>query len=122
VVVGTLLFIDKGSPDYHFDPGAFTLSPLVVWPTPLAIAALLGFVAWKVASSRRARVVAGQQGLVGEEGEALSEVGPQGGEVFVHGEYWRARAAQPLPRGARVRVTAVDGLLLTVVEAGRRAG
>jgi membrane-bound serine protease (ClpP class) len=119
VVVGTLLFIDRSSPEYHFDPGAFTLSPLVVWPTPLALAGLLGFVAWKVASSRRAPLQAGPQGLLGEAGEALSDLGPAGGEVFVHGEYWRARAAEPVPRGARVRVTAVDGLVLTVVaEAG----
>jgi membrane-bound serine protease (ClpP class) len=115
VLVGTLLFIDKSSPDYRFDPGAFTLSPLVVWPTPLALAALLAFVAWKIASSRRGRLVLGPQGLMQEAGEALSEIGPQGGEVFIHGEYWRARAAEPIPRGARVRVAAIDGLVLTVV-------
>ncbi|HET9597148.1 MAG TPA: nodulation protein NfeD [Anaeromyxobacteraceae bacterium] len=115
VVVGTLLFIDKSSPDYHFDPAAFTLSPLVVWPTPIALAAVLGFVAWKVGSSRREPLRLGPQGLVGEVGEALSEIGPAGGEVFVHGEYWRAESASPLPRGARVRVSAVSGLVLTVV-------
>ena len=119
VVVGTLLFIDRSSPDYHFDPAAFTLSPWVVWPTPVAIAGLLGFVGWKIASSRRGRLFTGAPGLVGEEGEAMSEVGPDGGQVFVHGESWRARAAAPVPRGARVRVTAVEGLLLTVVEAAR---
>ncbi|BDG07252.1 NfeD family protein [Anaeromyxobacter paludicola] len=115
VAVGTLLFIDKGSPDYRFDPAAFSLSPLVVWPTPLAVCGLMLFVAWKVVRSRRERLQAGAPGLVGERGEALSEVGPGGGEVFVHGEYWRAFAAAPLPRGARVRVVAVDGLRLTVV-------
>jgi membrane-bound serine protease (ClpP class) len=121
VLVGTLLFIDKSSPEYHFDPAAFTLSPLVVWPTPLAMAGLLAFVAYKVASSRRTRLVAGFQGLVGEVGEALSEVGPAGGEVFVHGEYWRARAEEPIASGARVRVAAVDGLVATVVPAPGRA-
>ena len=120
ILVGTLLFIDKSSPEYRFDPAAFTLSPVVVWPTPLALAALLGFVAWKVASSRRGRLVIGSQGLVREEGEALGDVGPKGGEVFVHGEYWQARSDEPIPRGTRVRVTAVNGLVLTVV-ADRRA-
>jgi len=114
VLVGTLLFIDKGSPDYRFDPGAFQLSPLVVWPTPIALSALLAFVAWKVVASRRGRLTSGAPGLVGERGEALSDVGPQGGEVFVHGEYWRARADRPLPRGTRVRVTAVEGLSVRV--------
>jgi membrane-bound serine protease (ClpP class) len=115
MVVGTLLFIDRSSPDYQFDPATFTLSPLVVWPTPIAMAAMLGFVAWKVGSSRRAPLKLGPQGLLGEEGETLTEVGPAGGEVFVHGEYWKAESAQPLPRGARVRVSAVKGLVVTVV-------
>jgi membrane-bound serine protease (ClpP class) len=117
ILVGTLLFIDRSSPDYRFDPAAFTLSPLVVWPTPLALAALLGFVAWKVASSRRTPLRLGGPGLVDEVGEALSDIGAAGGEVFVHGEYWRARSAEPIPRGARVRVTAVEGLVVTVVAA-----
>lgn len=112
--IGTLLFIDRGSPDYQFDPAAFTLSPVVVWPTPVVLVAILGFVAWKVVRSRKGRLVAGQQGLLGETGEAITEVGPEGGEVFVHGEYWRARASGRLPKGTRVRVAAVDGLTVTV--------
>ena len=115
ILVGTLLFIDKTSPEYRFDPGAFALSPLVVWPTPIALAALLGVMAWKVGASRRRRLVLGPQGLVNEVGSALSDLGPDGGEVFVHGEYWRAKAGEAIPRGSRVRVVAVDGLLLTVV-------
>jgi len=118
IAVGTLLFIDKSSPEYHFDPGAFTLSPVVVWPTPIAISALLAFVAFKVVRSRRGRLVAGAPGLVGEEGEALSGVGPEGGDVFLHGEYWKARADSPIPRGARVKVVAVEGLTATVVATG----
>jgi len=115
IVVGTLLFIDRTSPEYRFDPAAFTLSPLVVWPTPIALSALLLFVAWSIVRSRRARLVAGAQGLVGEGGEALSDIGPGGGEAFVHGEYWKAQAGAPIPKGARLRVTAVDGLTVTVV-------
>jgi membrane-bound serine protease (ClpP class) len=114
LVIGTLLFIDRDAPDYHFDPEAFRMSPLVVWPTPLVLAGLVAFVGWKVVGSRRARLVIGAQGLVGEAGEALGDVGPDGGNVFVHGEYWKARSAQPIAPGTRVRVVAVDGLLLTV--------
>lgn len=115
LVIGTLLFIDRDAPDYHFDPEAFQMSPVVVWPTPIVLAGLVAFVGWKVVGSRRARLVAGPQGLIGETGEVLRELGPDGGEVFVHGEYWKARSAEPIPRGARVRVVAVDGLLVTVV-------
>jgi len=114
IVVGTLLFIDKSSAEYRFDPEGLTLSPVVVWPTPIALAALLGFVAWKVARSRRERLVVGAAGMVGLVGEVTSEVGPDRGEVFVHGELWAARSRSVLPRGAAVTVRSVDGLLLEV--------
>ncbi|HET7754176.1 MAG TPA: nodulation protein NfeD [Anaeromyxobacteraceae bacterium] len=114
LVIGTLLFIDRDAPDYQFDPEAFQMSPIVVWPTPIVLAGIVAFVGWKVVGSRRARLVAGAPGLVGESGEALGDVGPEGGMVFVHGEYWSARSAQPIPKGARVRVVAVDGLVTTV--------
>jgi membrane-bound serine protease (ClpP class) len=118
IVIGTLFFIDRSSPDYHFDPGALSLSPWVVWPTPIALAALLGFMAFKIAGARRAPLQLGVAALVGAPGEALSDVGPAGGEVFVHGEYWQARSEAPIPKGARVRVAAVQGLTVTVVAAG----
>jgi len=118
LVLGTMLFIDESAPAYRFDPGAFQMSPLVVWPTPIALVALLGFVAWKVVGSRKNRLVSGAQGLLGEAGDALGAVGPAGGEVFVHGEYWRARSSGPLAPGSRVRVVGVDGLVLLVEPEG----
>lgn len=117
IVLGSAFFIDRSSPDYQFDPSTFTVSPWIVWPTPLVLAAVLGFLAWKVAAVRRAPQQLGAGALVGAEGTALDELGPAGGQVFVHGEYWQARSAAPIPKGARVRVAAIDGLTLTVVAA-----
>jgi membrane-bound serine protease (ClpP class) len=117
LVLGTAFFIDRASPDYQFDPATFSVSPWIVWPTPIVLAGVLGFMGWKVARSRRAPLQLGAPALVGSEGVALGEVGPAGGQVFVHGEYWQARCASPIPAGARVRVAAVDGLTLTVVAA-----
>jgi membrane-bound serine protease (ClpP class) len=117
IVLGTAFFIDRASPEYQFDPGTFTVSPWIVWPTPLVLAGVLGFLGWKVAASRRMPQQLGAAALVGAEGRALSVVGPASGEVFVHGEYWQARSGTPIPQGARVRVAAVEGLTLTVVAA-----
>ena len=117
ILLGTLFFVDKASPDYQFDPGALDLSPWVVWPTPIAMAAVLGFIAWKVGALRRKVPALGVPALLGARAETLSGVGPGGGEVFLHGEYWQARSASPIPAGAQVRVTAVDGLTVTVVVA-----
>ena len=52
---------------------------------------------------------------MGERGTALTDVG-QEGRVFVHGEYWNARAALPIRKGAQVRVTRVRDLVLDVEE------
>jgi len=54
--------------------------------------------------------------IVGAEGVALSTgVGPEGGQVRVAAEQWRAVApGGPIPGGARIRVTSLDGLVLTV--------
>ncbi len=117
IVIGTAFFIDRASPDYQFDPGTFTISPWIVWPTPILLGGILGFMAWKVASARRAPLQLGAPALVGAEGVALDDIGPAGGQAFVHGEYWQARSAALIPKGARVRVVAVDGLTLTLVAA-----
>ncbi len=120
VVVGTLFFVDRSSPDYHFDPATFTISPWIVWPTPLALAVIFGFMAWKVAGARRAPLQIGAAALLDAEGHALADIGPASGEAFVHGEYWRARSAAPIPKGARVRVVGVDGLTVVVVAAAEK--
>jgi membrane-bound serine protease (ClpP class) len=117
-VLGTLFFVDRSSPEYQFDPGALSISPWVVWPTPIVLAVVLGFMAWKIARGRRAPLQIGSAALVGAPGEALSDIGPASGEAFVHGEYWQARSAAPIPKGALVRVTAIEGLVVTVVAEG----
>lgn len=115
LVAGTLFFIDTDSPGRWFDPGALALSPWVVWPTPVALAGVLGFMAFKVARGRSLPLQLGAPALLGARGEALSDVGPAGGEVFVHGEYWQARADAPIARGGRVRVVGVESLTVKVV-------
>jgi membrane-bound serine protease (ClpP class) len=113
LVVG-MLFLVKSSGSPTFDPGALRVSPWVVWPTPIALAAVFGFMGWKVARGRRIPLQLGSPALLGAPAEALSDVGPEGGEVFLHGEYWRARSRTAIPRGTRVRVVAVEGLVVTV--------
>jgi len=122
LAIGALFFIDRSSAEYRFDPALLTLSPWVVWPTPLALAGLLGFVGWKVARSRQEKLRVGAPGMIGEVGQVTSQVGPDSGEVFVHGELWAARAPQPLAPGSAVRVREVRGLVLHVEAAPSRHG
>ena len=122
LAIGTLFFIDRSSAEYRFDPALLTLSPWVVWPTPLALAAILGFVGWKVARTRQEKLRVGAPGMLGEVGEATSDIGPDAGEAFVHGELWAARSVHPIPRGTAIRVRELRGLVLHVEAAPGRHG
>ncbi|MCG8603995.1 nodulation protein NfeD [bacterium] len=59
------------------------------------------------------KVTTGTEGLVGENGLAQSKISPEG-NVTVHGEIWKATSDQVIKKGDRVRVVAVDGLILKV--------
>lgn len=59
------------------------------------------------------KVSTGYEGLVGEEGEAITDISPKG-KVFIKGEIWDAHSSENIPKGARVRVTRASGLKVEV--------
>lgn len=64
--------------------------------------------------AQRRKPTTGEQGIVGETGEAMTDLAP-GGHVKVHGEIWAALALDPpLAKGSRVVVASVAGLTLSV--------
>jgi membrane-bound serine protease (ClpP class) len=74
---------------------------------------LFGF-GFTVALQARERIRSQQVGLVGLTGEARSDIDPEGG-VVVKGAVWRARSANgKIPKGTKVRVRGIDGLVLRV--------
>jgi len=71
--------------------------------------------------ARRNKVETGSEGMIGIIGSAVTELAPAG-KIFVHGEYWDAVAVKPVTAGARVRVTAIDKLKLTVEPVAEQTG
>ncbi len=63
--------------------------------------------------ARRAKVVTGEQGLVGAIGEARTDIDPEG-KVFVLGELWNAHSSTRVKLGDHVVVRKVKGLELEV--------
>lgn len=63
--------------------------------------------------AREGPVVSGQEQLVTSRGRALEDFHDVG-QVRVHGEIWNARTRTPVRAGQAIRVTAMDGLTLTV--------
>ncbi|RYZ37820.1 MAG: nodulation protein NfeD [Myxococcaceae bacterium] len=116
LILGGVFLVDRLEPGWFVEP-SFRLSWAVMLPTALVLAGAAAFVAYRSAQTRRLPQLGGDAGLVGEAGTALGPVTPSGGEVFVHGERWRAVSFTPIHEGARVVVRAVEGLTLTVAEA-----
>jgi membrane-bound serine protease (ClpP class) len=55
------------------------------------------------------RPLGGKEGLVGEEGRAMSDIHAEG-KVLIHGEYWSATSDVPVAKGARVRLIKIENL------------
>ena len=84
-------------------------STALIVAVTLALGGAWAFGISKAIAARRSPVAVGPQEIVGMEG-----VVREGGLVAIHGELWRARAAQPLRLGQRVTVDRLDGLTLEV--------
>jgi membrane-bound serine protease (ClpP class) len=68
---------------------------------------------------RGQKVETGVQTMIGATGEVTEQLAPTG-MVRVLGELWQAHSSDDLAPGARVRVVAVDGLMLEVEAADAR--
>src|SRR5439155_19770694 len=108
VVFGSMILMDSSSPELQ-------LSLRVVLPVVLGFSAIAVFLVRLGVAVHRQAPVTGDTAMVGEVGEALTPIEPeQPGRARTHGEIWQAVSTEPIAEGARVRVTRVDGLTLTV--------
>ena len=105
-VVGSVMLIDTDVPGFGVPV------PLIVGITVASAAFVISVMALALRARRRP-VVSGRENLIGAVGEVLSADGGEGW-ARVQGETWRVKGASTLKAGDRVKVTAVDGLILTV--------
>jgi membrane-bound serine protease (ClpP class) len=82
-------------------------------PTILLIGGFFVIVSTLAFRAYRSKPKSGMEGLMGEIGLVKERIDPEG-LIFVHGEYWRARAKERIDLGERVEVEAADGLVLKV--------
>jgi len=82
-----------------------------------ASAGFLILVVGMLVRSRRRAVVTGREEMLGATGEALGDFDAEGW-ARVHGEQWKVRTSRPVRRGQKLRVTAMEGLVLSVEPQG----
>jgi membrane-bound serine protease (ClpP class) len=117
--IGGAVSLVLGSMMLTRDMPDVALGASVVLPVAIGFSAIFLFLGRLALRAQRRPAVSGAEGMRGALGVAVSPVAPGGaGHVAVHGETWRATSAQPIASGDRVRVTAIEGLTLTVVPVG----
>lgn len=114
MVLGAMLLVDSPVPEMRIQ-----LSVAVGVALPFAAIAVL--LTTLVLRARRARVVTGSEGMIGEIGTTVGVLSPAG-KVFVHGTYWDAVSVSAVPDGVPVKVTAVDRLTLRVQPLSQQPG
>jgi len=117
---GIVAFIAGGLMLIETDVPGFGIPLVAILTVALASAALIIVVGGMALRARKRAVVSGVEEMVGATGIVFA-VDADGGWADVHGERWRVKSSKPLAVGARVRVTAVDGLTL-VTELDNRTG
>ncbi|OFZ97870.1 MAG: serine protease [Betaproteobacteria bacterium RIFCSPLOWO2_02_67_12] len=106
-VLGSIMLIESDVP-------GFEIPYALIGGVAAASAAFLVFVVGMLVRQRRRPVVSGREQMVGAAGEALEDFESEGW-ARVHGENWRVRSRWPVRRGARLRVTGMERLVLIVV-------
>ncbi|MGA8050807.1 MAG: nodulation protein NfeD [Burkholderiales bacterium] len=105
-VIGSIILIDTDAP-------GFEIPYALIGGIAAASGAFLILVIGMLAKGRRRPVVTGREELIGASGEALEDFSGEGW-ARVHSENWRVRAGTPIRKGQRLRVTAIEGLVLDV--------
>lgn len=105
-VFGSIILFDTDVP-------GFAVARSVIGSIAVVGGLIVMAIMWFAMRAFRRPVVSGVEQLVGSIAEAEEDFAGRG-TVFVHGETWNARSGTPITKGQSVRVTHVDGLLLTV--------
>jgi membrane-bound serine protease (ClpP class) len=97
-----------------FGLGLFAVLPfdaaLPLYGIVLAVSAFLYVV---IGKALRLPVQTGTEGMVGTEAEVIQALKPRG-VIRLRNELWSAKGVEPIKKGEKVIIIAVDGLVATV--------
>jgi membrane-bound serine protease (ClpP class) len=104
--IGSIILMDTTAP-------GFGISIALIAAVSLTSAAFFIFVIGAALKARLRPVVSGREAMVGSTGKVLDDFMGEG-NIRARGEIWQARSSIPLKKGQKVRIVAVDGLVLVV--------
>lgn len=100
LALGSLMLIETSEPYLQ-------ISRAVIAATVLVFSGLAMLVLYFVVGTQKTKFASGEEGIVGERGQAVSDIDPNG-RVYVHGEYWSASSTDTIAEGEPVEVVNVD--------------
>jgi membrane-bound serine protease (ClpP class) len=107
LILGGLFLFDSA--------GGVRVSPFAIVPVAAFMALFFGFVVSKALAMRHLPPAQGAEAIVGREGVVLTGGLDPEGIVRVAAEEWKAvSAGGTIPEGSKIRVTRLDGLVVTV--------
>lgn len=95
--------------------GWISVNPFLAITTSALYAAFVWLAARKTIQAAQSRPVQDISMLIGQRGEAKTQIGEEG-SAQVSSELWSARSAKPIPAGSAVRVIGREGFTLIVEE------
>ncbi|MDD5319870.1 MAG: nodulation protein NfeD, partial [Methylococcales bacterium] len=105
-VIGSVILMNTDIPGFGIDLGliaGFALSSTVFFIIAIGL----------ILKARHRPIVSGKEEMIGLVGEAIGDFTGTG-MIRIHSENWRASCNQPLRKKEKVKVTAINGLLLQV--------
>jgi len=106
VLIGSVMLIEN--PTQYL-----RISWSVILPAVIFTAIFFLFALSMAIRAHRKKPTTGKEGLVGEKGEARTDIMPEG-QVFLHGEIWNAISDEPIKKGEMVKVVSTEGLKIKV--------
>ncbi len=106
MIIGSIMLFDSPLP-------FFRVSLKVILPAVTLTTLFFSLSVFLAVKAYRRKPVTGVEGLVGLEGEARTNIHHKG-QVFVHGEIWKAWSDEPVAAGEKVIVEKVEDLRLKV--------
>ena len=106
-VTGSIILFDSDLPGYR-------VSLPIIAATAVASALVFSVGVGSAMRARRLRVSTGREAMIGASAVALEDF-TELGNVRAFSENWQARSARAVRKGDKLRVTGIEGLVLTVI-------